>query len=185
MNASHTLYLPPAPAMRRSPSGRAAALCALAALLSSGAPARAADGCLVLLCLAAPSWHAIPSCVPPITQLLRDLARGATFPSCAMAGPLNSASNARSYAPRFCPPQYTRSFFNGRGPIYTCDFAGAISVTVAGAPFTRTWWSMGGDTSTEFTASAKAQLGSWNTRFDDDYAAWLRAQPSGPFGNDN
>lgn len=29
-------------------------------------PARAVDGCLVLLCFAAPSWRAIPQCVPPI-----------------------------------------------------------------------------------------------------------------------
>ncbi|RZA15171.1 MAG: hypothetical protein EOP02_25220, partial [Proteobacteria bacterium] len=35
-----------------------------------------ADGCVVLLCLAAPSWRAIPQCVPPIRQLFRDLARG-------------------------------------------------------------------------------------------------------------
>ena len=49
----------------------------VAAMLSTATvPAMALDGCLVLLCLAAPSWRAIPQCVPPIRQLLRDLALG-------------------------------------------------------------------------------------------------------------
>jgi len=56
-------------------------------------PASAVDGCLVLLCLAAPSWRAIPQCVPPITDVLRDLARGRPFPTCAMG----SAGNAGSH----------------------------------------------------------------------------------------
>ena len=49
-------------------------------------PAAAVDGCLVMLCFAAPNWRAIPRCVPPIRQVLRDLARGKAFPTCAMAG---------------------------------------------------------------------------------------------------
>ena len=39
---------------------------------------------------------------------------------------------------------------------------------------------MAGDAVTEFSASAKNQLGSWDTRFDTEYAAWLASQPS-PF----
>ena len=63
---------------------------------SSLAPtsARAVDGCLVLLCFAAPSWRAIPECVPPIREVLRDLARGRPFPTCAMAGAGNSARHS-------------------------------------------------------------------------------------------
>jgi hypothetical protein len=142
--------------------------------------ARAIDGCLVLLCFGAPSWRAIPQCVPPVSQVLRDLARGKPFPTCAMAGAGNSASHAWSSAPSFCPPQYTRVYESDSGPIYSCDYTGAVSVSVNGALFARTWWSMSGDTVTEFSPSAKAQLGRWDTRFDDDYAAWRVASPPTP-----
>ena len=73
-------------------------------------PARAVDGCLVLLCLAAPNWRAMPQCVPPIKQLFRDLARGKSFPNCSMAGAGNRARHAWARAPSFCPPQYTLAF---------------------------------------------------------------------------
>jgi hypothetical protein len=45
--------------------------------------------------------------VPPIKQVLRDLARGKPFPTCGMAGAGNTASHAWSSAPGYCPPQYT------------------------------------------------------------------------------
>lgn len=150
-------------------------LIALAMFVST--PARAVDGCTVLLCFAAPSWRAIPQCVPPIRQVLRDLARGKPFPVCGMAGAGNSASHAWSNAPGYCPAQYTRVSDDGNGPTYSCDYTGAVSVSVNGAAFARTWWSMGGDTVTEFSPEAKAQLGTWDTRFDDEYAAWLAALP--------
>ncbi len=52
-------------------------------------------GCEVLLCLANPNGPtAVAQCVPPIQRLWRELARGRTFPSCAMA----SGPNGRSYA---------------------------------------------------------------------------------------
>jgi hypothetical protein len=152
------------------------------ALLSPSA-ARAVDGCLVLLCFAAPSWRAIPQCLPPIRQVLRDLARGRGFPTCGMAGAGNAAQHAWASAPSNCPPQYTRVFDTEGGPIYTCDYAGAVSVSVEGKPFARTWWNMGGDTVTEFSPAAKAQLGSWDTRFDDERAAWLAALPPPPAAN--
>lgn len=148
------------------------------ALVMMSAPARAVDGCVVLLCLAAPSWRSISQCVPPVTQVLRDLARGKPFPTCAMAGPGNSSTHDWASAPAFCPPQYTRVFDGPNGPVYSCDYSGAISVTVQGAPFARTWWSVSGDAVTEFTPAAKAQLGTWDSRFDADYAAWLAAQPT-------
>ena len=141
-------------------------------------PAKAVDGCLVLLCFAAPSWRAIPQCVPPIREVLRDLARGRPFPTCAMAGTSNSASHAWASAPAYCPEQYTRVFESENGPVYSCDFTGAVSVSINGAPFARTWWSMAGDTVTQFTPAAKAQLGSWDSRFDDDYATWLASLPA-------
>jgi hypothetical protein len=158
----------------------AAALSAAALLLGTSPPALALDGCLVLLCLAAPSWRAIPQCVPPITQLWRDLARGRAFPSCSMAGGGNAASHAWASAPSFCPPQYTRIVDGPNGPRYYCDYAGAVAVTVNGQAFARTWWSISGDTVTDFSPAAKAMLGSWDRRFDDDYAAWLASQPPAP-----
>jgi hypothetical protein len=155
----------------------------LSLALLSPTSARAVDGCLVLLCFAAPSWRAIPQCVPPIRQVLRDLARGRGFPTCGMAGAGNSAQHAWARAPGNCPPQYTRLNETEGGPIYTCDYAGAVSVSVEGKPFARTWWNMGGDTVTEFSPAAKAQLGSWDTRFDDEHAAWLAALPPPPAAN--
>lgn len=155
----------------------------LATLLCAGAlaiaapAAHAVDGCLVLLCLAAPSWRAIPQCVPPIRQVLRDLARGRAFPHCAMSGPANSANHQWSSAPANCPPQYTRVVERESGPVYSCGYAGAIVVNVEGAPWSRTWWNMGGDTVTEYFPAARTQLETWDTKFDDDYAAWLASQP--------
>ena len=143
-------------------------------------PARAVDGCKVLLCLAAPSWRSISECVPTINQLHRDLARGKPFPVCSMAGAGNSANNAWASAPINCPPQYTRVVDGESGPMYSCDYAGAITVNINGATFTRTWWSMTGDTATEFTPAAKAQLGTWDTKFDDDYAMWFASLPPAP-----
>lgn len=146
--------------------------------------ARAADGCQVLLCLAAPKWRDIPMCVPVVQRVLRDLARSRPFPVCAMSGAGNTANHDWASAPTFCPPQYTR-VIDGAGdgaspPRYECNYHGAISVLINGAPFTRTWWTLGGDTVTEFSPAAKAQLGYWDTRFDDDYARWLGAVPPAP-----
>lgn len=142
--------------------------------------ARAVDGCLVLLCFAAPSWKSIHQCVPPIRQVLRDLARGKGFPSCGMAGAGNTANHAWARAPGNCPPQYTRVHESESGPIYTCDYVGAVAVSIDGKPFSRTWWNMGGDTVTDFSPAAKAQLGSWDTLFDDEHAAWQATRPPAP-----
>src|SRR6478609_8158079 len=67
-------------------------LCFLSTLVAAP-PALAVDGCLVLLCLAAPSWRAIPQCVPPVQQVLLDLARGRVFSTCGFAGAGNAASH--------------------------------------------------------------------------------------------
>ena len=151
-----------------------------AALAGTALPAHAVDGCLVLLCFAAPSWRAIPQCVPAIQQVLRDLARGRPFPTCAMSGVGNSATHRWAGAPEYCPPQYTRVYSGELGPIYSCDYSGAVSVTIDGEPWVRTWWSMTGGTVTEYSATAKASLGTWDTQFDDDYAAWLASLPPPP-----
>ncbi len=149
---------------------------AMTALLCTAA--RAADGCLVLLCLAAPSWQNIGQCVDPVRDVLRRLAHGDAFPSCSTTGRDNNAVNEWSSAPTLCPPQYTYAYELFGTMVYSCTYAGAIVVTVNGALWSRTWWRFwDNDTVTEFTPAAKAQLGHWDTRFDDDYAAWLAALP--------
>src|SRR6218665_319620 len=161
----------------RADHHRAAAALTAALLLGTTTPVLALDGCQVLLCLAAPSWRAIPQCVPPITQLGRDLARGKPSPSCRMAGGGNSASHAWANPPSFCPPQYTRIIEIQSGTHYSCDYAGAVSITVDGQAFARTWWTFEGGSVTYSSPAAKAILGSWDTRFDDEYASWLASQP--------
>jgi hypothetical protein len=162
-------------------AGRPISLLTAGALaLFASAPARADFGCTVLLCLAAPSWRAIAQCVPPVTLLLRDLAQGHAFPSCRMGGPGNESGHRFSFAPGYCPPQYIRERPGPSGPRYYCLYTGAISVTVNGALFTRTWWHPEGDSVTEFLPPAKAQLGTWDPRFDDEYALWLGEQPVAP-----
>jgi hypothetical protein len=150
---------------------------AVAATLCVPQPAQALDGCLVLLCLAAPNWRAIPQCVPPITQLLHDLAHGHPFPTCAMAGPGNSATHQWASAPGNCPPQYTRANETESATVYSCDYAGVFTLTIDGELWGRTWWSMG-DSVTDYAPAARAKLGTWDTRFDDDYAAWQARQPA-------
>ncbi len=156
------------------PSGHNKGVAAFAGTILLFAPltSHSVDGCIVLLCLAAPSWRSIEQCVPPVRQVLRDLALGRPFPTCAMSGVGNTASHSWSQAPDFCPPQYTRAHDRPSGTFYTCDYDGAISVFVAGALFSRTWWSIGGDAVTDFSAAAKQQLGSWDQRFDAEFAAW-------------
>ena len=141
-----------------------------------GVPARAADGCLAMLCLAAPSWSSIQQCVATVESVLNDLAHGRPFPSCDMAGAGNNATLEWSNPPTFCPPQYTTTTLLESTTTYQCLFAGAVEVDVNGALWTRTWWSESGDSVTEFTPAAKAALGTWDPRFDNDYAAWLGAQ---------
>lgn len=139
-------------------------------------PAHAADGCLVLLCLAAPSWKNIPQCIDPVRQVLRDLSRGRPFPTCQMSGNGSAAANSWASAPLACPPQYTREIPLESGTSYACAWDGVIDVQVASTPWSRIWWSMAGDSVTEYLPAAKASLGKWDNRFDDDLAAWQAAK---------
>ena len=156
-------------------------LLVLGALSAVCPGADAVDGCTVLLCLAAPKWSAVPPCVAPVRALFHDLARGRSFPKCKMGGDDGKgtdASNAWAVAPTRCPPQYTHELDIGPGPLYRCDYVGAVSIVVDGALFARTWWSPKGDSVTEFTPTAKAQLGTWDPQFDIDYARWRATRPA-------
>ncbi len=66
------------------------------------------------------------------------------------------------------------------GIVYSCGYSGVVSIQIDGSPWSRTWWSMDGRTVTEFSSAAKARMGSWDTQFDDDYAAWSAAQAVPP-----
>ena len=90
--------------------------------------AHAVDGCLVMLCLAAPDWKQIPQCVPTIHQLHKDLAMGKPFPTCKDAGPGNNLQHEWVQAPTNCPPQYTHVKELEAGPFYWCDYMGLITV---------------------------------------------------------
>ena len=160
------------------------ALATWVTLLGTCPAAQAVDGCTVLLCLAAPKWSAIPSCVPPIRQLFHDLARGRSFPTCKMNSGGNgsagktSANNAWAQAPMLCPPQYTHLLDIDPAPSYRCDYTGVVSVVINGALFIRTWWNPTGHTVTEYTPASKTQFGTWDPQFDADYAAWLATEPT-------
>jgi hypothetical protein len=90
-----------------------------------------------------------------------------------MSGAGNTASNRWSSAPDFCPPQYASADALESGTRYQCRYDGAVEVTINGALWSRTWWNFAGETVTEYTATARGSLGSFDTRFDTDYAAWL------------
>lgn len=175
--------MPSAPTASLKPSRASrATTTAFAVLLMLGLSpaANAVDGCKVLLCLAAPDWSRIQECVPTIHQLHRDLARGRPFPRCETAGAGTDSGNDYTDPPWFCPAQYTHREETEDRVIWRCDYAGAIWTLVNGQPFTRTWWNEWGGSVTEYSDYAKGQLGTWNPRFDDEYAEWAAAQPPAP-----
>ena len=77
-----------------SRSFRMLAVTIMASAAATAIPASASEyGCRVLLCLSNPSGPtAVSQCIPPISQLWRDLARGRAFPRCEEANaPANQA----------------------------------------------------------------------------------------------
>jgi hypothetical protein len=149
------------------------------ALLASvlwATPAHALDGCRVMLCLAAPKWREVPLCVPTINDLMKHLAKGRPFPICTGGGSDNIANNEWANAPGNCPVQYIYEVDGANGPQLRCKYSGAVTVNIKNVLWSRTWWTFTGESVTEFSPEAKAQLGTWDSKFDDDYAAWLAAQ---------
>lgn len=154
------------------------AVCLLAVGLTLVGPsARAADGCKVLLCLAAPSWRNIAECKPPVEEAMHELEMGHPFPGCPMSSDGNQATHQWAAPPAYCPPQYAHAVETENGIAYWCDYVGAITVIVNGALWSRTWWAWSTDSVTEFSPEAKVQLGTWDVRFENEYAAWLASNP--------
>ena len=90
----------------RMKSHSAAALCLLTIFCSSTPTTAVASdyGCRVLMCLSNPAGPtAVAMCIPPITQLWRDLARlpPQPFPTCDEARPAIAVQNETWYDP--CP----------------------------------------------------------------------------------
>ncbi len=152
-------------------------------------PARAVDGCTVLLCLAGP-WQSIRQCVAPVEQLFSELWNGDPFPSCKLASapsataasrPLGASSSAGNRmiggwntAPDpSCPPQYV---IQAMRPFYTCQYAGVIRVTVKGVPWSTTYWSPTGTSVTNFTAAAQARGMTQDRRWLADLLAYRAGQ---------
>ena len=144
--------------------------------LGLSGPARAVDGCKLLLCMAG-NWQNISQCTPTVRQALRDVARGRGWPTCSMGG--DSASGNQYVAPEQCPEQYiTNAGTDESGrPIYSCPFSGVIHVAVEGRPWSRTWWSPSGDSVVEWLPAAKAAFANspdaMDERFERDHAAWV------------
>jgi len=102
------------------------------------------------------------------------VSRRAPWPAPATAAATNGQARGN------CPPQYARQFEGPDGPIYSCDYTGAVAIHVDGVSWARTWWNFDGNSVTEFTLAAKKGMSAWDSKFDDDYAAWLAAQPPSP-----
>jgi len=167
------------PLLQRARFVRLAAASSLVLGLGLGSgPARAVDGCALLLCLAG-NWQNIPQCTPTVRQALRDLARGRGWPTCSMGG--NSASGNQYVAPLHCPEQYRTSAVDGRGrPVYLCPFSGVIHVAIDAQPWSRTWWSTSGDSVVEWLPAARVAFAdtpdAMDDRFERDHAAWVIEQ---------
>lgn len=147
----------------------------LAASLGLTSRAHAVDGCKVLLCMAG-NWRQIAPCEPTVRQALRDVARGRGWPQCGMSG--NSDTASQYVAPVNCPEQYRTEHRDHNDRIgYSCPYSGVVLVAVDGQPWSRTWWSMAGDTVVEWLPAARLALAGrpdvMDSRFTDDHAAWV------------
>ena len=144
-----------------------------AILIGAATPARAVDGCKVLLCLAGP-WQQIPACASEVEQLFRDLAKGDPFPSCRLAAgasfsldlpdaPMSapaSAANTWLAQPATqpdpsCPSRYVTSFPAKDRTVYGCRYIGMIAVHVGGQLWSKTYWNAAGGSVTELSVGTE------------------------------
>ncbi|MPR08652.1 hypothetical protein FS320_17305 [Microvirga tunisiensis] len=104
-------------------------MAAMALLASPAAAQDASFGCKVLLCAAAsnPSWGGIPYCVPPMTQLFKDLAMGKPWPVCSEGNA--SAPGYEPYEP--CPAGKVSVRQNEEGHLITDEQGGHCTALVA------------------------------------------------------
>ncbi len=163
-------------------------LIAAAFVLLATPAAHAVDGCQVTLCLAG-NWRNISVCVPPVEQVLRDMALGRSFPSCSMAsastGSTGSSSLNASNQPitqDTCPPMFQEFQTDEMAQHYVgCQYMGAVSVSIGGQLWSTLYWNASGNSVISYSGTAKAQLGAGNydTEFDTELAAWVASHPGG------
>ena len=109
--------------------GRVYPIFACAAMSMAGAASASDYGCRVLLCLANPAGPAaVSQCVPPISQLWRDLAHvpPRPFPTCDEARPAYAAQNTTYYDP--CPVG-TTALDNG---VYAIQHGSDVTIPYVG-----------------------------------------------------
>ncbi len=97
----------------------------------------------------------------------------------AAAAPQTSQATLRWAQGEFCPVQYRSPIESEAGITgWSCAYAGAVEVTIGGQLWNRTWWNMGGDSVTEWTAAARSALPNTpvDDRFERDYDAWRLRQ---------
>ena len=158
-----------------------ALLCALAlACWGLAGPARAVDGCKVLVCVAG-NWKNISQCEPTVRQALRDVARGDGWPECEMGG--NSGAHAQYLDPRNCPEQYRiviPARVSWEPDTYVCPFNEAVDVSVDGKPWSRTYTGPSDRTVVEWFPAARLAYAGTPEQMDDTYerdlAAWVADQ---------
>jgi hypothetical protein len=172
---------------------------AVALLIGVATPARAVDGCKVLLCLAGP-WQSIAACVSEVEQLFQDLWDGDPFPSCSLAsgtpyipnipnarmrgaGAANVWLAQRALAPDpNCPPQYVTALEWFGRPTYGCRYAGMIAVRMNGELWSKTYWNMAGGSVTELSAYAQSFGRVPGMRWPADSRSYQTAQAGDPGG---
>lgn len=96
-------------------------LVAVTGLAWTPLPARAIDGCLLVLCQGAPDWRVIPECVPPMLKALDDLARGIPFPPCASAEELSAEPSRVGAWQRIGERNFSGHRLNGTAQLTACE----------------------------------------------------------------
>jgi|GEM_PF-3798704 len=83
--------------------------------------------CTIALCMANPNGpRAVAECVPPINKLMRDLARGKSFPRCSLSG--GGSTEKRGSEIHFKLPGQPTTVFNWKtGESYTAPEKGKPS----------------------------------------------------------
>ena len=170
-------------------------LIATAFLFLATPSAHAVDGCQVTLCLAG-NWRNISVCVPPVEQVLRDMALGHSFPSCAMqsasmgtTGTAQLNATAQQTTQDTCPAMFQQFQTDEMVQHYVgCTYTGTVSISIGGDPWSTLYWNASGASVISYSEAAKAQLGAGNydTTFDNELATWIANHPgNGPGGGDS
>lgn len=166
----------------------------LALLLSSTAPAYAADGCKVLLCFAG-NWRDISECRPEVEQALKDQAKGKGWPTCQTTQADSSVQTENSIVPItiYGPacPYWARDWAFDVNPNYdtfdnkvygtwrmTCKVTQIMAVSIDGQPWKKSYVMPDGSSVDEWLPAAVAAMPDMDftaNSVDTAQAAWVSA----------